>query len=104
MPWFKRTIPDGTASRFLPFNCVIAMKNPFFLILWSFVLAGLIVTSGTVTAANYYWDPAYTGGTGSGGTATWNSTATNWYNGTSDVNWNNTSATATFSGTAGTVT
>src|SRR5580704_2394544 len=104
MPWFKRTIPDGTASHFLIFNCAMAMKNPFFLILWSLVLAGLFVTPDTVTAANYYWDPSHTGGTGSGGTATWNSTSTNWYNGTSDVNWNNTSATATFNGTAGTVT
>jgi hypothetical protein len=84
--------------------CGMAMKTPSFLILWSLVLTGLFATSGTLTAANYYWDPAYTGGTGSGGTSTWNSTATNWYNGTADVKWTNTSATATFNGTAGTVT
>ncbi|HXA44249.1 MAG TPA: LamG-like jellyroll fold domain-containing protein, partial [Candidatus Angelobacter sp.] len=80
------------------------MKNPSFLILWSLVLTGLFVTSGTITAANYYWDPSDTGGTGSGGSSTWNSTAINWYNGTADVKWTNTTATATFDGTPGVVT
>ena len=40
---------------------------------------------------------------GNGGTGTWNTSNLNWFNGTSDIAWP-TSGTATFAGTAGTVT
>jgi autotransporter-associated beta strand protein len=56
-------------------------------------------------AASLSWDQ--TGGGALGGDGTWDTTATNWWNGASDVAWaTNTTAgdTAIFAGTAGTVT
>jgi autotransporter-associated beta strand protein len=56
-------------------------------------------------AASFSWDQ--TGGGALGGTGTWDTTSTNWWNGTSDVAWSDTTGTtdiATFAGTAGTVT
>ncbi|HEY2414903.1 MAG TPA: autotransporter-associated beta strand repeat-containing protein [Pirellulaceae bacterium] len=52
-----------------------------------------------------YWDPNHThAATGSGGSGTWNTTAANWFNGTTDVAWNNANNdTAIFAGSAGTV-
>jgi len=56
-------------------------------------------------AANLSWDQ--TGGGGLGGTGTWDTTTTNWWNGASNVAWSDTTGAtdiATFAGTAGTVT
>ena len=56
-------------------------------------------------AASLSWDQ--TGSGGLGGTGTWDTTTTNWWNGASDVAWSDTTGTtdiATFAGTAGTVT
>lgn len=52
-------------------------------------------------AATLTWDPAGAGG----GNGTWDTTTTSWYSGGSAVTWNNgTNDTASFGGTAGTVT
>jgi len=67
-----------------------------------FLLAGL----SAAHALNYYWDPGATAtGTGSGGTANWNTTAGNnvWFDGTVDNIWANANP-AFFAGAAGTVT
>jgi len=56
-----------------------------------------------ITGQNAYWDVSQTGGAGSGGTGSWDSSTVDWYNGSLDVTWpvNNV---AFFEGTAGTVT
>ncbi len=60
------------------------------------------------SAANYFWDPTQLGtDPGSGGTADWNTTSSFWHLAgvAGDVVWPNVkSNTATFAGTAGTVT
>jgi fibronectin-binding autotransporter adhesin len=53
--------------------------------------------------ATLNWDPGITGGP-AGGTGTWDTTSTLWFNGTSNVLWSNaTPDDAVFGGTAGTV-
>lgn len=57
------------------------------------------------SAASLSWDQAGSGALG--GTGTWDTSATNWWNGTADTNWatnTTTGDTAVFAGTAGTVT
>jgi fibronectin-binding autotransporter adhesin len=66
-------------------------------------LGGLQAFPSHANAASYSWDPQQTNN-GAGGTGTWNSTNTNWFNGTSDVLWPGTGNVAVFSGTAGTST
>jgi len=72
-----------------------------------FALAGLLaVASARTHAATTFWDPGATKGQGSGGTGSWNTTATNkvWSDGASTDNaWVN-GNTATFGGTGGLVT
>lgn len=71
----------------------------------SLVLA-LLASVQSASAATYQWDPGLTPGTPSGGTGTWNTTNTNWSNGSSDVAWPNVAANddkAVFGGSAGTV-
>ena len=66
-----------------------------------FALGALPVAS----AASLSWDQAGSGALG--GTGTWDTSATNWWNGTADTNWATntvTGDTAVFAGTAGTVT
>jgi autotransporter-associated beta strand protein len=66
---------------------------------------GLIATILPASAASLSWDQ--TGGGALGGTGTWNTSNTNWWNGASDVAWATNTTTgdsATFAGTAGTVT
>ena len=53
--------------------------------------------------ATLTWAPGHTPTAPSGGTGTWDTTTTNWSNGTADVAWSNANA-ALFGGTAGTVT
>ena len=70
-----------------------------------------VSTAPKAKAANLYWDNDgdITGnvtstGVNLGGAGTWDTTATKWFNGTSDVAWSNTSFDiAYFTGTAGTV-
>ena len=54
------------------------------------LIAGVGISSSTATTLN--WDPSLTGSGGSNGTGTWDTTTTNWSNGTSDVVWNSTDA------------
>jgi len=64
-----------------------------------------LLIASPASAASFSWDQA--GGGTLGGTGTWNTTNTNWWNGSSDVAWTDTTGTAdtgTFAGTAGTVT
>lgn len=61
--------------------------------------------NSTAQAAAYSWDPSMTPATPSGGTGTWDLTNVFWSDGTNDFIWPNTATTtATFGGTAGTVT
>ena len=67
-----------------------------------------------VHGATFYWDAdataagnSSTTGAGLGGNGTWDTGATDWWNGTSDVTWANAVSpydTAVFTGAAGTVT
>lgn len=66
--------------------------------------AGLFLTSGPVSAADFYWDPDGTAagngtdGTGTGGTGTWDTSSLFWWDGTSNVAWpNGTADNAVFS-------
>jgi autotransporter-associated beta strand protein len=64
--------------------------------------AGVALLSSPAFAANLSWDQA--GGGTLGGTGTWDTAATNWWNGTSDVAWSTntvTGDTAVFAGAAG---
>jgi fibronectin-binding autotransporter adhesin len=67
------------------------------------LVAALLLTSllaAHVRAADLQW-----GSGGAGGTGTWNTTSSNWYNGTVNTNWNSvTPDSAIFGGAAGTVT
>lgn len=66
---------------------------------------GLLLAVQQASAANLNWDPGLTPATASGGTGTWNTTNFNWSDGTTDIAWPNTNTnSATFGGTAGTVT
>lgn len=66
------------------------------------VLAAAILAGGASLAhGQLYWDAQAQGGP-TGGTGTWNSTNTNWWNGSADVAWD--SNIANFAGNAGTVT
>ncbi|MGO9109516.1 MAG: hypothetical protein ACLP9L_09800 [Thermoguttaceae bacterium] len=47
------------------------------------------VTSSPLGAAVYYWDPNRTSGTNLGGEGTWNTSAANWWNGSTDTDWAN---------------
>ena len=66
-----------------------------------------ILTTAILTLAAVVFSPSAQaqlnwGVTGTGGTGTWDSSAANWFNGTSAVAWDSTSA--AFGGTAGTIT
>jgi fibronectin-binding autotransporter adhesin len=66
-----------------------------------------LTTVGVANAAPYVWDPGQTPAMPSGGTGPWDTTSLFWANGGTDFAWPNTSPspdTATFGGTAGTVT
>jgi len=78
------------------------MKNRSILIVWPVLLAVLLVSPNPATAQSY-WDPSNSGGTGSGGTGSWDNSTLDWFNGTSDVAWPS-GNTANFEGMAGTVT
>ena len=71
-------------------------------------LGGLLLASGTSFAGILNWDSDANAGNGAnGGTGTWNTTTTNWFNGASDVAWPNVATNydqAILGGTAGTVT
>lgn len=81
--------------------------RPVFLPLRLCALTSLLTVAGARThAATTYWDPGAAHGTGSGGTGSWNTTATNkvWSDGASTDNaWVNGNL-ATFGGTGGLVT
>jgi autotransporter-associated beta strand protein len=65
------------------------------------VIAVIVISEPLAEAATLAWNPAGAGG----GTGTWNTSATDWDNGGSAVAWNNANSdTASFGGTAGTVT
>jgi autotransporter-associated beta strand protein len=65
----------------------------------------LIALEDRILLSTLYWDPGHTGGTGSGGAGTWDTSSLNWFNGTADVPWNNANGdSAVFAGSAGTVT
>jgi autotransporter-associated beta strand protein len=67
--------------------------------------AGLALIASPASAASLSWDQAGSGALG--GTGTWDTTTTNWWNGSTDVAWaTNTISgdSAVFAGTAGTVT
>jgi autotransporter-associated beta strand protein len=67
----------------------------------------VLAASSELQAANFTWDPSQTPLTSSGGTGAWNLADTFWSNGATDVAWADTSGlldTATFGGSAGTVT
>ncbi len=67
--------------------------------------AGLALIASPASAASLSWDQAGSGTLG--GTGTWDTTTTNWWNGSTDVAWaTNTISgdSAVFAGTAGTVT
>jgi autotransporter-associated beta strand protein len=58
-------------------------------------------------AGQYWWDPAHSGGTGSGGTGTWSGADSNWWSGGSYSAWLNSDPDhdqAVFNGSGGTVT
>src|SRR5205085_437333 len=62
------------------------------------------IASNPVSFNALYWDPAHTGGTGSGGSGNWDTSSLNWFNGTTDVAWNNArNDAAVFAGATGTV-
>src|SRR5882757_6063913 len=62
------------------------------------------LTGSMAQAQTYTWDPGQTGTATVGGTGTWNTSTTNWFNGTADAAWPNTTGfVANFGGTAGTV-
>ncbi|MEY3896141.1 MAG: hypothetical protein RLZZ214_1661 [Verrucomicrobiota bacterium] len=67
----------------------------------------VLAASSELQAANFTWDPSQTPLTPSGGTGAWNLSDTFWSNGATDVAWADTTGlldTATFGGSAGTVT
>ena len=67
----------------------------------------VLAASSELQAANFTWDPSQTPLTPSGGTGAWNLSDTFWSNAASDVAWADTTGlldTATFGGSAGTVT
>jgi autotransporter-associated beta strand protein len=69
--------------------------------------AGLLLAVQQAAATTFNWDPGLTPATASGGDGTWNTTNTNWSNGSTDVAWPNVLTNddkAVFAGTAGTVT
>jgi autotransporter-associated beta strand protein len=76
---------------------------------WGAIGSGATHTSAAFSGAGllnlsyFYWDPNNTGGSGSGGTGSWDSSDTYWFNGSSDVVWVP-NYIANFAGTAGTVT
>lgn len=74
------------------------------------LVAGAVLLSLPLTgvqslrAATYSWDPSITGGTSPGGSGTWNTSLTNWWDGTFDSAWGNTTAdVGVFGGSAGAV-
>jgi autotransporter-associated beta strand protein len=80
---------------------------------WSSVvlmaIALILIARGISSASDDVlgWDPGQTPATPSGGTGTWDSTTATWSNGSADVSWGiagGDAATASFAGTAGTVT
>lgn len=79
-----------------------AVSTRLILLVWG----GALLASGVSSAGTFYWDPALTPATPSGGTGTWG-TGSNWSNLTGDVAWPNVAANndlAILGGTAGTVT
>lgn len=68
----------------------------------------LAFTAPAARAANYYWDPGLLGADpGSGGTSAWDAVSADWHlaGAAGDAAWPNTlTNTATFAGSAGTVT
>ncbi|MFO1484003.1 MAG: autotransporter-associated beta strand repeat-containing protein [Verrucomicrobiaceae bacterium] len=82
------------------------------------IISGLMITlmafwqiAQPLQAATFYWDPDGTSagniidGTGLGGSGTWDTTTTNWWDTTNDVAWpNSLFDTAVFTGASGTVT
>jgi fibronectin-binding autotransporter adhesin len=75
-----------------------ALRLPLPSLIATLLLASL--PDADVRAADLQW-----GSGGAGGAGTWNTTSSNWYNGTANTNWNSaTPDSAIFGGTAGTVT
>ena len=71
------------------------------------LLAAWIASGSTVAWANIlYWDPTVSAGVNLGGTGNWGPGSPFWFNGTTNVAWvsPDTTDTASFGGTAGTVT
>jgi autotransporter-associated beta strand protein len=66
---------------------------------------GSIFLSTALQAATLFWDPTSSGGASLGGTGTWDSSSTDWFNGTADLIWNNSNGDdAVFTDFSGTVT
>ncbi len=69
--------------------------------------AGVAFSRPAAAAQNFFWDPApSTHSASGGGSGQWDSASINWFNGTNDAAWDSAAAdatTAVFGGTAGTV-
>jgi autotransporter-associated beta strand protein len=72
-----------------------------FAVSWSRLLCPLLAIVSALPAATLEW-----GASGDGGSGSWDSTSSNWWNGTQNVQWSDSSAgtDVVFGGTAGTVT
>ncbi|MEJ1937392.1 autotransporter-associated beta strand repeat-containing protein, partial [Nostoc sp. NIES-2111] len=94
--------PATNTANVAPLNRITLGANPATSTYWTNDTPGELLATGPLT----YWDITAGNGTVDGGTGTWDATTPNWTNSTGAANgvWAGGTNTATFQGTAGTVT